>query len=552
MVACLWASAAPVVASADPTVWSPPVEVEPERGFAPGLGDYHAGGHLGVDYPAGTGAEVRAAGAGVVSFAGSVAGARFVVVRHGDDLRTSYGPLEGVTVRRGEAVERGDALGTVGAGLDGHEPGSLHFGLRSGSAYLDPLTLFAPPDLTRIVRLVPADDLDALLLPPPGVEAVPLWRQFSDEPLPWWFDGDGGNRFGSVAGAVAGLSGTLSGLVGGGARFGLERLSAGIQILPFSGVYGTVLAAQLLVETRRAYRDWRRLARDCTEDYPSSAGFTGSGNHLFAVAGLNSETKPDGSTLGLPRARLGYGPGEVTYYSYSADGDRYGPEATHVGPRVAAERLARQLRRFARTRPGVAVDLVGHSQGAVVVESFLKLHYAPDPHAYPPLGRVVTLAGPHRGSHLARLSDRLVERAVTHAAAEILDELAGSIPDPDSGSAQELGEHSRFMETLRDLPLPSGVAVTTIGGAGDWVVTADSTRLEGARNVVIDPDVPGSSDHSGILTDDQAVGEMRLALSGAPPRCRGLGEMVGFRVQPHLIRAVQASLFALPAGLPLA
>ncbi len=82
-----------------------------------------------------------AAGDGVVGFAGMLAGRGVVTVVHGA-LRTTYEPVEpGVSV--GQVVRAGDALGTLAAGHTGCPVATacLHWGLRRGEDYLDPLSL---------------------------------------------------------------------------------------------------------------------------------------------------------------------------------------------------------------------------------------------------------------------------------------------------------------------------------------------------------------------------------------------------------------------------
>jgi murein DD-endopeptidase MepM/ murein hydrolase activator NlpD len=111
----------------------------------------YAAGHRGVDLLAAAGSPVLAAGAGVVAFAGMVAGRPVVSVDHAGGLRTTYEPVQPV-VAAGQAVARGSTLGTLGTGHAGC-PGEscLHWGLRRGEVYLDPLVLLRPPR----VRLLP-------------------------------------------------------------------------------------------------------------------------------------------------------------------------------------------------------------------------------------------------------------------------------------------------------------------------------------------------------------------------------------------------------------
>jgi murein DD-endopeptidase MepM/ murein hydrolase activator NlpD len=110
-------------------------------------------GHRGVDLAAEAGVPVRAAGAGTVHFAGLVAGRGVVSVTHPSGLRTTYEPVD-PTVRAGQAVAAGDQIGTLAAGHPGCAAAAcLHWGLRRGEEYLDPLALLG---LGR-VRLLPLD-----------------------------------------------------------------------------------------------------------------------------------------------------------------------------------------------------------------------------------------------------------------------------------------------------------------------------------------------------------------------------------------------------------
>nr|WP_301548744.1 peptidoglycan DD-metalloendopeptidase family protein [Micromonospora sp. C95] len=112
-------------------------------------------GHRGVDLLAPAAATIRAAGAGTILFAGMVAGRPVVTVGHADGLRTTYEPVQpAVTV--GTVVPAGAPLGTLLTGHAGCPAAAcLHWGLRRGDDYLDPLALLG---LGR-VRLLPVGDL---------------------------------------------------------------------------------------------------------------------------------------------------------------------------------------------------------------------------------------------------------------------------------------------------------------------------------------------------------------------------------------------------------
>jgi len=108
-------------------------------------------GHRGVDLAAPPGTVVRAAGAGTVVYAGVLAGRGVVSVAHAGGLRTTYEPVT-ATVMVGDAVAAGDELGTLESGHAGcPQRACLHWGLRRGALYLDPLALLG---LGR-VRLLP-------------------------------------------------------------------------------------------------------------------------------------------------------------------------------------------------------------------------------------------------------------------------------------------------------------------------------------------------------------------------------------------------------------
>ncbi|HEX2773397.1 MAG TPA: M23 family metallopeptidase [Micromonosporaceae bacterium] len=117
-----------------------------------------AAGHRGVDLAASPGAFVRSAGSGVVSFAGRIAGRGVVTVAHAAGLRTTYEPVE-APVRVGTSVAAGDRIGVLAAGHPGCPSAAcLHWGLRHGERYLDPLSLLG---LGRL-RLLPVQASSAI------------------------------------------------------------------------------------------------------------------------------------------------------------------------------------------------------------------------------------------------------------------------------------------------------------------------------------------------------------------------------------------------------
>jgi murein DD-endopeptidase MepM/ murein hydrolase activator NlpD len=141
MAACLGVLAVPGSAVATPLLPTPagwPLHGPPavQRGFAPPALAW-ASGHRGVDLAAKPGEAILAAASGTVAFAGSIAGKPVVSIDHGS-VRTTYEPVT-TTLRVGDRVALGQVIGVLGTG--GHCRGCLHWGLRDGKRYLDPLLL---------------------------------------------------------------------------------------------------------------------------------------------------------------------------------------------------------------------------------------------------------------------------------------------------------------------------------------------------------------------------------------------------------------------------
>ena len=99
--------------------------------------EYHHGWlHTGEDWylPDGEtgGLGVYAAAAGEVVFAGSEYPGLVVIVQHPDGLFSMYGHLDyTLAVEPGQAVERGQLLGSILPRTDGRAPSHLHFELRT-------------------------------------------------------------------------------------------------------------------------------------------------------------------------------------------------------------------------------------------------------------------------------------------------------------------------------------------------------------------------------------------------------------------------------------
>lgn len=140
---------APPARAQTPFVW--PLEPRPPvvRPFDPPEHEWLPG-HRGVDLAGREGQGIRAAGDGVVVFAGIVATKPVVSVDHPNGLRTTYEPVVG-SVTPGSRVRAGDLIGTLAPGHTGCATPCLHWGVRRDRTYLDPLALMQ----TTPIRLKP-------------------------------------------------------------------------------------------------------------------------------------------------------------------------------------------------------------------------------------------------------------------------------------------------------------------------------------------------------------------------------------------------------------
>lgn len=105
--------------------------------------------HRGIDYAAPTGTRVRAAGDGVVDFAGRQGGyGNMVILRHHGQYSTAYAHLSAFAkgLRKGSRVAQGETVGMVGQ--TGWATGPhLHYEFRVAGEQRNPLTIALPAAL---------------------------------------------------------------------------------------------------------------------------------------------------------------------------------------------------------------------------------------------------------------------------------------------------------------------------------------------------------------------------------------------------------------------
>ena len=97
---------------------------------------YAKGRNDGIDISASAGTAVKAAAAGTVAaITTDTAQTPIIVVRHADNLLTVYAGVDGITVKKGDSVSRGQTIAVVRAGT----PSFLHFEVRRGVESTDPV-----------------------------------------------------------------------------------------------------------------------------------------------------------------------------------------------------------------------------------------------------------------------------------------------------------------------------------------------------------------------------------------------------------------------------
>ncbi|MHA7270495.1 M23 family metallopeptidase [Arthrobacter sp. HLT1-20] len=124
--------------------WGWPVAGTPQlvHGFDPPNKPWLSG-HRGVDLLAPQGSTVLAPAAGVVTFSGVVVNRAVLTIATDNGLRLSFEPVAS-PLKTGDAVARGQPLGILKGPThcDGAPPpgnSCLHWGVRRGEEYLDPL-----------------------------------------------------------------------------------------------------------------------------------------------------------------------------------------------------------------------------------------------------------------------------------------------------------------------------------------------------------------------------------------------------------------------------
>ena len=492
LVALMLGSGARVAgAGPAPVVYRPPVDAPLADVFRPPA-DPFGPGNRGIDYATAPGTAVRAAAPGEVTFAGAVGRSFHVVVLHADGLRTTYSFLDATTVARGQRVEAGQVVGVTG--------GPLHFGVRAGDVYLDPLAILGHR-LPARVHLVPDR---------PGA------------------DGEEQERLG-LEQLVRSLPGRPVGHAALGWARGLGRSALGSGpgadvLAPLGAVVSPPLSLPLRLAG--AAEAWRQSRASCTPAavHPPRP----RGRRLAVLVGGLGSSSSHATIDQLDTRALGYAAGDVVRFSYRGGTTAehpYDAADTQVDIRRSGQRLRALLERLQAENPGVPIDVVAHSQGGLVARSAL----GESPPAT--VATLVTLGTPHHGADLATAWARTSRSPAGAAVAEVARRVGFSGIEPGSVSVAQLAETSGFIRELNARPLPAGVRVTSVAARADAVVAAPRSRLRGAANVVVD--VGGLNDHSALPGSAAARREVALAIAGRGPTCEALGDALVDEVVGH-------------------
>lgn len=514
--------------------WIVPVPGRVVAPFREPVGRYGAG-HRGVDLAAAPGTPVVASNDGQVVFAGSVAGALHVVVGHSGGIRTSYSFLSSAAVTPGQRVRRGQVVGTAGGTGDAHAPGILHFGARIGERYVDPMLLFRPPDLTEMVRLVPAAERAAAdVTKVTRAEAERRAQKMLEESFGHgllddavdvvgdaveWVGSKAQEAFEAGVDFAEGLGGEVGAWIA--ARY--DELGAAAEALAEGVVDVIETFGQAIVDVAEALVELgEQLLEDllsCPQPDARAAKDQPRTDHLaIAVGGRDSSrrARADGSatpSFDLRWRQLGFERDNVFFFSYS-ESETYVAADTRGDLHREARDLGRQIKARAAANPGQPVDLFGHSQGGVVIALFLQEVYRGHEDEYPPIENVVTYASPLQGTPAANLGVNVDQGVV-----DDLDDHLGfgvlASQHLESRALEQVSEGSPTIEGLWQRPLPRSVRFLSIAGMSDPFVPSPSTEAPGATEIVVAVGgISPGDDHRDIVADDDAISASQAHLRG--------------------------------------
>jgi hypothetical protein len=504
------AAAAPAQSAPGQVVYSPPVDAAISDPFRPPATPYGPG-NRGIEYATAPGTIVRAVADGTVTFVGVVAGRRWVTLRHGDGVRTTYGPLADFNVALGDSVHRGDPMGTT--------DGALMLTARIGDAYIDPASLFGGG--------------------PPRVHLVP-------EPID--------------PSSAPGTSHHGFHLPGSDALFSaIDWERRHLEATPAFIV--SLTPAPVITNATSALLQWHEDQSTCTR--PEVAPPPPSGRRLAILVGGLGSSSESAAVTDVNMAGVGYQPRDVVRFSYAGGRvptpENVAPELSSIvaadySPRdtvgdleVAGHRLAEVLLRASEAAgPDVRIDVIAHSQGGVVARLALAELASSHPEALTHLGIVVTLGTPHSGADLAGLVQASDANPFDGPAVDAVRAMSKVPVAADDVAVRQLAPGSDLLTRLAATPTPAGVTVLSIAARGDLVVPSNRAHLDGATNVVVGVD--GLTAHDQLPGSAATTREIGLALAGLGPTCATAADAVIDAVGGGLISNFEHALAVTQGG----
>jgi hypothetical protein len=211
---------------------------------------------------------------------------------------------------------------------------------------------------------------------------------------------------------------------------------------------------------------------------------------------------------------------------------------------VSADGLGELLSQVAAAAPGVAVDVIAHSQGGVVAR--LGVVAAGERGTLPAtVENLVTVASPHQGAPLATGVDALEQTPTGQAALGKLRE-SGQFEGLDDRlpSMTDLSEVSDVIGRLHDTPIPDGVRFTSLGASGDLVVPGTTTDDPQADTHRLIPTDVYEGVHGDLTEMPATIREIRLAVAGAGPTCQSFREAMGTFAEAEILRTGESQAAA--------
>lgn len=302
-----------------------------------------------------------------------------------------------------------------------------------------------------------------------------------------------------------------------------------------------------------------------------SDGYKGSGNGVMFVSGINSSGWQDvldedtgngdrvGQPVNFPWKTLGYDRDDVSYYSYTGVGKKFGKEDPFQDINISAKNMDDEIKQWKKDNPGKKLDLIAHSLGGTVTSLWLAKYYEPNEKSYPELGKVILYAAPLSGTSLASAGAYIDQEPISQNLHDKANEIAGSqfVPPVDSESMKQVKEDGDVEQILRGTKALKKVEVHTIRASSDLIVSAGSQPIDGANELVLDinksyttissmPSISYGYDelksHSLIVNSEMSTSAAQYILQGKKLPCVRLSNAGRSMVKAPVVHAVEMTL----------